>query len=70
MVNCTGAAGSPGKKRLEPVKWLDVFLVEPSWNRDRTSDSDLYVEIIGEARIAGPGGTLHQVERAVPYLIR
>jgi hypothetical protein len=70
VVNCTGAAGSPGKKRLEPVKWLDVFLVEPSWNRDRTSDTDLYVEIIGEARIAGPGGTLHQVERAVPYLIR
>ena len=70
VVNCTGAAGSPGKKRLEPVKWLDVFLVEPSWNRDRTTDTDLYVEIIGEARIAGPGGTLHQVERAVPYLIR
>jgi hypothetical protein len=70
VVNCTGAEASPGKKRLEPVKWLDVFLVEPSWNRDRTTDSDLYVEIIGEARIAGPGGTLHQVERAVPYLIR
>lgn len=70
LVNCTGGNASPAKKRLEPVKWLDVFLVEPSWNRDRTRDSDLYVEIIGEARIAGPGGTANQVERAVPYLIR
>jgi Flp pilus assembly protein TadG len=70
VVNCTGADASPVKKRLEPVKWIDIFLVEPSWNRDRTTDNDLYVEIIGEARMTGPGGTANQVERAVPYLIR
>jgi len=70
VVNCTGASASPARKRLEPVKWIDIFLVEPSWNRDRTSDSDLYVEIIGEASMTGPAGTAHQVERAVPYLIR
>ncbi|HEY0165357.1 MAG TPA: hypothetical protein VGB39_08305, partial [Sphingomicrobium sp.] len=70
VVNCTGGNVSPGSKRLEPVKWIDVFLVEPSWNRDRTSDSELYVEIIGEASMTGSGGTANQVERAVPYLIR
>ena len=70
VVNCTGASATPGKKRLEPVKWIDIFLVEPSWDRDRTTDKDLYVEVIGQSRLTGPGGTAHQVERAVPYLIR
>jgi hypothetical protein len=47
-----------------------VFLVEPSWNRDRTSATDLYVEIIGKAAMTGARGTANQVERSVPYLIR
>jgi hypothetical protein len=70
VVNCTGANAAAGKKTLAPVKWMDVFLVEPSWNRDRTTSNDLYVEVIGEASVTGPTGTTYQVERSVPYLIR
>ena len=70
VVNCTGSSAAAGKKTLAPVKWIDVFLVEPSWNRDRTSATDLYVEIIGKAAMTGARGTANQVERSVPYLIR
>jgi Flp pilus assembly protein TadG len=70
VVNCTGANAAAGKKTLKPVKWVDIFLVEPSWTRDRTTSNDLYVEMIGESKISGPGGQTFQVERSVPYLIR
>jgi hypothetical protein len=70
VVNCTGANAAAGKKTLTPSKWIDIFLVEPSWDRDRTTANDLYVEIIGESKITGPGGQSFQVERSVPYLIR
>jgi len=71
IVNCTGANAAAGKKSLDVTKWVDMFLVEPSWDRPgRTTSNDLYVEIIGTASIAGPGGQTYQVERSVPYLIR
>lgn len=70
IVNCSGANAAAGKKQLDVTKWVDIFLVEPSWNRDRTTSNDLYVEIIGISTITGPGGQTFQVERSVPYLIR
>jgi Flp pilus assembly protein TadG len=70
IVNCSGSNSAAGKKELDVTKWVDIFLVEPSWNRDRTTSNDLYVEFIGVSTISGPGGQTYQVERSVPYLIR
>jgi Flp pilus assembly protein TadG len=76
VVNCTGSSPR-GRDTLAPAKWIDIFLVEPSFDRPapsgaspRTTKNDLYIEMIGESRITGPGGQTHQVERSVPYLIR
>jgi hypothetical protein len=71
VVNCV-ANGVKGNSTNVPVeKWIDVFLVEPSVNRNRTNNGDIYVEVIGESVAGGSGSTAGQVIRHdVPYLIK
>jgi hypothetical protein len=53
------------------VKWVDLFLVEPSIARDRTDPGDIYVEVIRQTTAGGNAPTNPQVvRRDVPYLIR
>jgi hypothetical protein len=55
---------------LPVVKWIDVFLVQPSLNRARTSAGDVYAEVIGETQ-TGAGATAGQVvRRDIPYLVK
>ncbi|WOF43821.1 pilus assembly protein [Sphingopyxis indica] len=70
VINC-GAEGLSGRKSgVHVTQWIDMFLVEPSFARDRTSDKDVYGEIIGETRLGGGGGTTdNTVRRDIPYLI-
>jgi hypothetical protein len=72
VVNCM-ANGVKGNSTNVPVeKWIDVFLVEPSVNRARTNNGDLYVEVIGEAKAGGgstaPAGQV--IRHDVPVLIK
>ena len=71
VVNCQ-ANGVAGNSDDVPVlKWIDAFLVEPSVNRERTHDGDIYVEVIQETQSGANGETAAQViKRDVPYLIR
>lgn len=71
VVNCL-ANNVHGNSTNVPVeKWIDVFLVEPSVNRARTNQGDIYAEVIGEAVSGGSGSTAGQVIRHdVPYLIK
>jgi hypothetical protein len=77
VVNCTGLNG---KKPVNPIDWVDTFLVEPSMSRDNgltgaskvtyTNVGDIYVEVIGHTG-NGTGGSATQVVRHDrPYLIR
>ena len=76
VINCTGLSG---KKAVNPLDTVDVFLTEPSINRDTGSGpskkswtklGDIYVEIIGHTG-QGTGQTTNQfVRRDKPYLIR
>jgi Flp pilus assembly protein TadG len=71
VVNCL-ANNVHGNSTGVPVEeFIDVFLVEPSLNRARTNDGDLYAEII-EGVVAGNNGTVaNQVVRHdQPYLIK
>ena len=53
------------------VRWVEMFLVEPSIQRDRTDANDVYVEIIGETSLDAAGATAGQVTRRdVPYLVK
>ena len=71
VVNCTANNVHGNSTNIPVEKWIDVFLVEPSLNRARTNQGDIYVEVIGEALAGGSGSTAGQVIRHdVPYLIK
>lgn len=70
VVNCL-ANGVKGNSTGVPVeKWIDVFLVEPSLQRARTNDGDIYVEIIGETVNGGSSNASQVIVHQVPYLIK
>ncbi|MGH6782615.1 MAG: pilus assembly protein TadG-related protein, partial [Sphingomonadaceae bacterium] len=81
VLNCE-ALNIGGHEVDQPViKWVDLFLVEPSIARSKckggsgcntkyTEKSDIYVEVIGETNSGTAGSTAGQVvRRDVPYLI-
>jgi Flp pilus assembly protein TadG len=72
VVNCHAYNVHGGGSTVYPVaKWIELFLVEPSYNRARTDANDVYVEVIGETVSGGAGATAAQVVRHdVPYLIK
>ena len=66
VINCTGAnLNAP----LTPTKWIDVFLTEPSINRARTAQSDVYVEVVGATTLGGGSAAAQLIRRDVPYLV-
>ena len=77
VVNCTGLNG---KKPVNPIDWVDTFLVEPSMSRDNglsggskvtyTNVGDIYVEVIGHTGNGTGGSTAQFVRHDRPYLIR
>jgi len=72
VVNCTGLNG---KKAVNPIDWIDTFLVEPSIPRSSggttyTQTGDIYVEVIGHTGNGTGGSTTQFVRHDRPYLIR
>jgi hypothetical protein len=68
VINCKAEKVKGRLIGVEVEKWVDVFLVEPSIDRDRTKKDQIYIEIIGETTTAG-GNQAQIVRRDVPYLI-
>jgi Flp pilus assembly protein TadG len=74
VVNCKSQADKiAGNAKVEILKWVDVFLVEPAFNRGsgnakRTTDDQVYVEVIEETRSAGAGGET-EIRKDKPFLI-
>ena len=67
VVNCTGLNG---KAAVNPIDFVDGFLVEPSADRTTTDFGDIYIEIVGRTG-NGTGGTAPQVvRRDKPYLVK
>ena len=70
VVNCVAQSVNGAEDDLSVVKWIDVFLVQPSLNRTRTTAGDVYAEVIGETQ-TGAGQTAGQVvRRDLPYLVK
>ena len=83
VINCTQYGVNGNSSDVPVVKWIEVFLVEPSLNRGSVTPSavgqpgrsgtgagDVYVEVIGETQ-AGAGASAGQVvRRDVPYLVK
>ena len=75
VLNCNALKLHGKTSGIDPVKWLDVFLVEPAIERKIggtkwTDKKEVYVEVIGETGSGLNGASNPQViERSVPYLI-
>lgn len=71
VINCAAHNVQGGGNTVYPVlTWIELFLVEPSVQRDRTDANDVYAEIIGVTS-TGAGSTVGQVvRRDVPYLVK
>lgn len=71
VVNCL-AQGVSGQSQVSILKWLNVFLVEPSLNRTgRTQQSEVYVEVVSQNTLTNnDGGAAQVVRRAKPYLVK
>jgi hypothetical protein len=68
VINCDEEDLSPSSSNVPVIKWVDIFLVEPTVARERTENSDIYVEVVGETANA-TGNTFQVVKKSVPYLI-
>ena len=80
VLNCKALGINGSANNLSVIKWVELFLVEPSFDRSKckgggcsekyTDKKDVYVEIIGETSAGGAGSTNGQVvRRDKPYLI-
>lgn len=75
VLNCEALNLNGSESGVPVLKWVDLFLVEPSYQRRRgstvvTEATDVYVELIGETGSGTAGQTAGQVvQRNVPYLL-
>jgi Flp pilus assembly protein TadG len=69
VVNCT-AGNVHGAVTIAPIGWIDMFLVEPSINRSRTGQDQIYVEIIGGATRPDGGAPFQYYLKQRPRLIK
>lgn len=75
VINCEAQNLRGHRTNVAVRKWLDVFLVEPAVTRgngpdQRTTNGDIYVEVIG-VTTSGAGNTENlPLRHDVPYLIR
>jgi Flp pilus assembly protein TadG len=70
VVNCIANNVHGNSTGVPVAHWMEAFLVEPSLNRARTGQGDIYIEVIQETQV-GAGATAGQViRRDVPYLVK
>lgn len=71
VINCEAEDVGASSTEVDVLKWIEVFLTEPTVPRPRSENSDIYVEIIGETQTAAGGATAGQVvRRDIPYIVR
>lgn len=69
VVNCVAQSVNGSSTNVRVAKWIDAFLVEPSVNRPRTHQGDVYIEVVGVTTLGGGGEVGQAVRKDKPYLI-
>lgn len=70
VVNCQQNSVNGSSTNVPVLKFVDLFLTEPSLARDNTGQGDIYVEIIGETPAGGAQTAGQVIRHDKPYLIR
>ncbi|WP_340317130.1 pilus assembly protein TadG-related protein [Rhizorhabdus argentea] len=68
VINCKAEGVNGASKDVKVKQWIDVFLVEPSIARTRTSTDEVYIEVIGKTTTGG-NNQPQFVSRDKPYLV-
>ncbi len=70
VINCVAESVNGNSTGGPVAHWMEALIVEPSRQRDRTHQGDIYIEVISETQV-GAGATAGQViRRDVPYLVK
>ena len=70
VVNCQQHSVNGSSTNVPVLKFVDLFLTEPSVARHNTGQGDVYVEIIGETPAGGAQTAGQVIRRDKPFLIR
>lgn len=70
VVNCQQYSVNGNSTNVPVLKFVDLFLTEPSVARHNTGQGDVYVEIIGETPAGGAQTAGQVIRRDKPFLIR
>ncbi len=71
VVNCTANSVNGNSTNVPVVKWMNMFLVQPSANRTRTSQQEVYVEVVSVNELGNnDGGAAAVIRRDKPYLVK
>nr|WP_298897291.1 pilus assembly protein TadG-related protein [uncultured Altererythrobacter sp.] len=75
VINCDEHNVSGNSPDVPVRRWVDVFVVQPSYDRGQagrwSKKDEIYVEIIGETDISRSGAPIGPtIRRDVPYLVR
>lgn len=72
--NCASLSGTSTPVQIG--SWVEMFFVEPAVVIEsggpgpKTKHGEIYLEVIGEAEVAGGGSTAQVIRRDVPYLVK
>lgn len=74
IINCAAENVGSNTTDADILKWVDVFLVEPTARRTfngtrYTNNSDVYVEIVGATTLGGGASQGQEIRKDIPYLI-
>lgn len=71
VVNCTAAGINGSTSNVPVLKYVNVFLVQPSLNRKYTSQSDVYVELVDNNTVGNStAGSEQLIRHDKPYLVK
>lgn len=68
VINCKAEGVNGASKDVKVKDWIEVFLVEPSIARTRTSTDQVYIEVVGKTTTGGDNQPQF-VSRDKPYLV-
>jgi hypothetical protein len=70
VVNCIANNVHGNSTGVPVAHWMEAFIVEPSMNRARTGQGDVYIEVIQETQVGAGAAAGQVIRRDVPYLVK
>ncbi|MFL6756449.1 MAG: pilus assembly protein TadG-related protein [Sphingomicrobium sp.] len=70
VINCIANNVHGNSTGVPVAHWMEAFIVEPSMNRARTGQGDVYIEVIQETQVGAGAAAGQVIRRDVPYLVK